>query len=207
MEAEQKPVMQRALGEEWEKLHAVVRRHYDLTPGVAQSCTLSGNMEEITHSLLAKPFILAGRMFGALVPYRGRNVPVEVLNHTYRDRPAMFWHRTFLFQGHKPYVFQSRMEHLAGTEIVEFVRLNLGICMHLSAVDGALCYTSNGYLWRLGPFSIRIPDWLLLGKARIVEHGVDADTITLDFVIRHPLWGQTFSYKGRFRLQDSAATP
>jgi hypothetical protein len=207
MEADQRPVMQRALGEEWEKLHAAVRRHYDLTPGREQSCTLEGTMEEITYALLAKPFILAGRMFGALVPYRGQNVPVEVLNRTYRDRPAMFWHRTFRFQGRKPYVFQSRMEHLEGREIVEFVRLNLGICMHLAEIDGALCYTSNGYLWRLGPFHIRIPDWLLLGRARIIEHGVDNDTIALDFVIRHPLWGQTFSYRGRFRLQDSAATP
>lgn len=207
MDTEQGPVMRRALGEEWDRLHAVVRRHYDLTPGTEQSCILVGNMEEISHSLPAKPFILAGRLFGALVPYRGRNVPVEVRNRTYRDRPAMFWHRTFMFQGRKPYVFQSRMEHLHGREIVEFVRLNLGICMHLSEIDGALCYTSNGYLWRLGPFSIRIPDWLLLGKARIVEYGVDDDTVMLDFVIRHPLWGRTFSYKGTFTLKGSAATP
>lgn len=207
METEQGPVIRRALGEEWERLHAAVRRHYDLTPGTEQSCTLVGNMEEISHSPLAKPFILAGRMFGALVPYSGRNVPVEVRNRTCRDRPAMFWHRTFMFQGRQPYVFQSRMEHLGGREIVEFVRLNLGICMYLSEIDGALCYTSNGYLWRLGPFHIRIPDWLLLGEARIVEYGIDDDTVMLDFAIQHPLWGRTFGYKGTLRLMGSAATP
>lgn len=198
------PVTRRALGADWEKLHETVRRHYDLAPGADHSLTLTGRMEQIEHSLWAKPFILVGRVFGALVPYRGRDVAVEVCNHTRPHSPAMFWHRTFRFHNRPPCVFQSRMEHLAGNEIVEFVRFNLGICMHLSAEDGALCYTSNGYLWRLGPFNLRIPDWLLFGTARIIEYGADGDTIMIDFTIRHPLWGDTFGYTGSFQLSGTA---
>ncbi|MEW6646882.1 MAG: DUF4166 domain-containing protein [Pseudomonadota bacterium] len=200
MDIESGPVMRRALGDNWYKLHAAVRRHYDLTPGQEHACTLRGTMDEISHAFIAKPLILAGWLFGALVPYRGTNIPVEVRNRTHSARPAMYWHRTFHFPGRTPHVFSSRMEHLAGSEIVEFVRGNLGICMHLSELDGMLCYTSHGYLWRLGPLSLRIPDWLLLGHAEIIERGVDDDTIALEFTVRHPLWGNTFSYSGTFRL-------
>lgn len=74
------PVLKRALGSVWDQLHPLVRRHYDVNPGTEQRVTLRGIMDEVHHSTAAKAFLLCERMFGALVPYRGRNVPVEVCN-------------------------------------------------------------------------------------------------------------------------------
>lgn len=187
-----------ALGNEWDKVHPTVRRHYDLHPGDER--LLRGEMSEVFHSLWVKPFILFGRLFGALVPYRGNNVPVEVRNYCEAGNNHLQWRRRFFFPGRKPYPFASRMEHLAGNEIVEFVRLGLGIRMTLSVEEGALCYTTNGYLWRLGPLRLTLPDWLFFGSGTITERGVDSEQVDLDFTLVHPLFGPSFRYAGRFRL-------
>jgi len=187
-----------ALGPDWPKLHPTVRRHYDLHPG--DELVLLGDMSEVYHSHWVKPFILFGRVFGALVPYRGVNVPVEVRNFCEAHSNHVQFRRLFAFAGRKPYPFNSRMEHRGGDEIVEFVRFGLGIRMRLSVDGDALVYKTAGYLWRTPLFSITLPDWLFFGSGHIVERGVDSEHVEMDFVLTHPLFGTTFRYAGRFRI-------
>ncbi len=197
------PLMRRALGDDWSQLHVGVRRHYDLPGAAASELTLEGIMDEVDHAAVAKPLLLLGRAFGALLDERGRNVPVTVRNRG--DADALHWHRSFHFTGRAPLLFRSRMQHLGGDEIVEYVRFGLGICMRVEVCDGALRYTSRGYRWQLGPLAVRLPDWLLLGRAVIEERGIDERTVALEFAINHPWWGETFRYCGRFRFATEDA--
>jgi hypothetical protein len=196
------PVIRHALGSQWEKLHPTVRRHYNLSADDAAYLRLTGTMYEVDHAAIIKPFIWIAGLFGALVPYRGRDLPVEVINKVKQDGNTLYWQRHFHFPGKGPYRFTSRMETLKNNEIVEYVRYKLGIRMAMSVQNGALCYRSRGYLWKLGPLNVYIPDWLLLGEATIMERGIDDKTVELDFVIRHPLFGQTFTYSGCFTLHE-----
>ena len=195
-------VMQRALGEQRDKLGDSVKRHYDLTPGSDGQVTVVGTMDEVTHSLWAKPFILIGQLFGALVPYRGQNVPVVAKNWTKQNNAkALFWHRTFSFQGKQPYIFESRMEHYKDDEIVEYVRFNLGVRMRLSEKDGSLVYKNVDYIWKLGKLTIHIPNWLTLGNADIIETPVSDTQFKMDFTMKHPLFGLMFRYRGSFTIE------
>ncbi|MCW8888790.1 MAG: DUF4166 domain-containing protein, partial [Gammaproteobacteria bacterium] len=99
--------------------------------------------------------------------------------------------------------FSSHMEYLGDKMVVEFVRFGLGLRLKLSVVDGALCYTTAGYLWRIGPLHLRLPDWLLLGSGTIIERALDSDRIELNFTLKHPLFGLSFCYMGRFRIINS----
>lgn len=200
-------LMQRALGDDWSQLGTVVRRHYEIVPGVDAERVMEGTMAEVWHAPAAAPLIWAGRLFGALIARTGRDVRVRVRNWTTRASPYMHWHRTFDFPNGSRQVFESRMEHAGGTEIIERVRAGLGIRMHLSVRDGALLYRSRGYHWRLGPLHLRLPDWLLLGHAEIIEAPVSESEFRLDFRIQHPLWGPAFRYSGRFRLPPPARRP
>ncbi|MDH5785496.1 MAG: DUF4166 domain-containing protein [Chromatiales bacterium] len=193
-----KPLFEIALGEQWSQLHPTVRRHYALKPG--DELLLKGEMSEVFHALWVKPFILFGRLFGALVPYRGTNVPVEVHNLCEPGSNALHFRRTFYFPNRKPYPFVSRMEHLSGNEIVEFVRFGLGIRMKVSVKETALHYATNGYLWRVGPLNLTLPDWLFFGSGVIIERGLSDDAVELDFTTTHPLFGRSFRYAGRFRI-------
>lgn len=197
------PVIRRALGERWDTLHATVRRHYNLPCGDLQEMELRGRMD-VDHCAAVKPVLLIGRLFGALPARRGSDIEVTVYNRG--DANSLHFHRRFFFPDRRPLVFKSRMQHLADDEIVEFVRFGMGIRMRLTEAEGRLRYTSNGYLWRLGPLKLRIPDWLLLGRAVIDEYGIDDNTIGLSFDIHHPLWGHTFAYCGRFALPAKSVT-
>lgn len=199
------PVIRSALGPAWDTLHPAVRRHYDISEAGTARLQLKGIMYEVDHATWIRPIIWIAGLFGALVPYRGKNLPVEVVNSALPGSGTLHWQRCFHFPKKKPFHFISRMESLKGNEIVEYVRFNLGIRMAISVRDGSLCYESRGYLWRPGWITLRIPDWLLLGSATIVERGIDDKTIELEFNIHHPLFGRTFTYSGNFELEAESS--
>ncbi|NOY73487.1 MAG: DUF4166 domain-containing protein, partial [Gammaproteobacteria bacterium] len=197
LEEKQQPVIKKALGENWEKLADIIKQHYDITPGKPSNMLIKGVMDEVYHSAIAKLFILPGRIFGALVPYKGKNIPTEVRNWTTSDNhKAMFWHRTLAFPGKPPVIFESRMEHIKDDEIIEYVRYGMGIRMRISVKDSALIFNSIGYVWQLGKIKIPIPTWAILGNAEIIEKAISDDQFFIDFQIIHPLFGRTFAYSG-----------
>ncbi|MEJ2693884.1 MAG: DUF4166 domain-containing protein [Candidatus Thiodiazotropha sp.] len=189
--------IRRALGPEWDGLGSAIRRHYDLPPQSEAQLEVEGVMQ-VDFSAVGKLFITVSRLFDALVPYRGRDIPVRVRNWSRADSGAMFWHRTFRYPGKSPVIFQSRMEYAGDRQIVESVKFGLGIRMRLSAEGESLRYDSQGYQWKLGRLRLRIPDWLLLGKAVIKETPISEQAFRVDFEINHPLWGRTFEYTGEF---------
>lgn len=203
MSSNKRPVIKQALGKNWDDLDDIVKQHYEMTSGESSEMTIKGVMDEVYHSNIAKLFLLPGRFFGALVPYKGRNIPTEVRNWTSEeDCKAMFWHRTLDFPNKAPLIFASRMEHIKDDEIIEYVRYGMGIRMSMSVDDGALIFKSKGYVWKIGGISIPIPTWLILGEAKIIEKGTAVDKFYINFEMVHPLFGKTFSYSGHFYITD-----
>jgi hypothetical protein len=200
------PIRQ-ALGVDWQKLGEIIRRHYDLPPHSDSRFEVEGVME-VSVSPIGRLFVSVSRLFDALVPFPGIDIPVRVCNWSQTDSPAMFWHRTFRYPGKKPVIFRSRMEFAGGREIVEYVKFGLGIRMRLSTEGETLRYDSRGYVWNLGVVTLPIPDWLLLGRAVIREIPESDERLRVEFTIDHPLWGRTFGYRGRFiHLLAGSASP
>lgn len=201
MSNDKEPVIKQALGESWEGLAETVKQHYDITPGESSKMTIIGTMDEVYHSNIAKLFLLPGRIFGALVPYKGKNIPTEVRNWTSENNhKAMFWYRTLNFPNKPPLIFSSRMEYTNDDEIIEYVRYGLGIRMKMSVDNGALVFKSKSYVWTIGAISVPIPTWLILGDAVITEKAISEDEFYMDFYMIHPLFGKTFSYSGTFSI-------
>ncbi|MFC1748302.1 DUF4166 domain-containing protein [Pseudomonadota bacterium] len=197
------PVIKQALGKHWDALAPIVKRHYDITPGEASKMIIRGTMDEVYHSPIAKLFLLPGRIFGALVPYKGKNIATEVCNWTTQENnKAMFWHRTLDFPNKPPVIFRSRMEHINNDEIIEYVRFGMGIRMRMSVHNGALKFASIGYVWKIGRIKIPIPTWAILGNAEIIEKAISDDSFYIAFNMTHPLFGKTFSYSGTFSILD-----
>ncbi len=195
-------VIKQALGEQWNELHPIVKRHYDITPGDDSQMIIRGIMSEVYHSKIARLFLLPGRIFGALVPYKGKDIPTEVKNWTTHDNHrAMFWYRTLIFPNKRPVIFRSRMEYVSNGEIIEYVKYGLGIRLHTYTQDRALHFRSLGYVWDIGPLSIPIPNWMALGTAEIIEKSLSDKEFFIDFIMTHPLFGKTFSYTGTFVIE------
>lgn len=96
----------KALGQDWMHLHPLLRKHYGVSPGSNQTRLMVGTLSHIDHSLIATLFLLPARIFGALIPYRGINIPTTVRNWTTSsDQRAMFWHRRLQFPDGKQATF------------------------------------------------------------------------------------------------------
>lgn len=202
---ENRPVIEKALGERWNTLDSIIKLHYGLKPGCDTQLHLRGTMREVYHSKIGKLFLLPGRIFGALVPHRGREIPTEVRNWTSKeDEVAMYWHRSLFFPDRAPVIFRSRMEHSHGSEIIEYVNYGMGIRLHTFTRNKALHFRSLGYVWKLGPITLSIPNWAILGDAEIIEKAISDKELFVDFNMIHPLFGRTFSYSGTFVIEKIA---
>ncbi len=199
-----KPVFQQVLGPAWERLGDVVRRHYTMAPFSDEHVCVRGVMSEVWHAPWAALLMPFGRIFGALVPHEGADVPIEVHYRCHPDNANLYWNRVFHFPGKRPFHFRSHMEHDAGrgSEVVEYVRFGIGMRLAVSAEEGAVVFRDLGYVWRIGGLRIPLPLGLCLGTAYVEERPDphSAEHFTMKMRLRHRWFGDVFRYSGRFHL-------
>lgn len=194
------PVLKQALGQQWYSLAGIIQAHYGLTPFTDEQVRLKGIMDRVSYSAVATLLMPFAVLAGALVPYRGKNVPVDAVNHSEPGRPEYFWTRTFHFPGKKPFVFRSAMICSGDGELTEYVRFGLGIRLGVSVMNGGLVEKELGYVWKIGGWSVPLPIHLLLGKSYIEEMPISDSEYQMKWVVSHPLFGETFAYNGRFSV-------
>lgn len=187
-------LLQQALGEDWHKLPGVIQRHYQLYNG--QQNVLEGTMA-IAYPSFMFPLIWLLHLFGGLVLWSGNEVQTRVQKTAGAD--ILHWQRIMTYPDGKIDYFRSQMRYLDEHELVEMIGFGFGLHLKVEVCNGDLLYRSNGHFWQWRKFSVNIPDWLLLGSATISEHAVSEEEFYLDFTITHPLWGETYSYRGSFR--------
>ncbi len=189
-------ILQKALGEDWNKLPAVIQRHYSV-PIDSNTC-LKGNME-IGYPNLLWPLINLIHLCGGLVSRRGKRVETLVEKTISAQNATLYWKRTLTYPDSRKDYFYSHMVYLQAHELIEMVRFGFGLRLKVSVKNGNLVYRSNGHIWQYGKLRLTFPDWLVLGEATIIEHAVSDQQFRLDFSIRHPLWGKCYWYHGTFQ--------
>ncbi len=207
MEKKQTPIIARALGDQWQDVAPLMRAHYGLHPDSQEEVLLKGVMS-VYYPRLAILLLGFARLLGGLVLLREDNALVTVKNSSRPGSSAMYWHRSFFVPGKKkPVIFRSRMEYAGGGEVVEYIGssewVSMGIKMKVRQVESAVHFDSTGYLMKIGPMQLPIPGHFLLGRASIFEKALDEDTISMGFSIKHPLWGEIYSYSGTFNAPIS----
>ncbi|MBV1882436.1 MAG: DUF4166 domain-containing protein [Pseudomonadales bacterium] len=195
-----KSIFEIVLGDQWDDLCDVIKRHYSLKPFSDDYVCVRGEMSEVYHSAAAKLLIPFAILFGAVVPFRGSNVPIEVHYNSNTRNGNLYWDRIFKFSDKNHFHFKSHMEHIQGNEVVEFVRLGVGMRLKVTAEEGAIIFRDNGYIWRLLGVTIPIPVNLVLGSAYVEERSIDDSTFSMKMIIKHPLFGVMFRYAGKFKL-------
>lgn len=192
-------VFQIVLGADWDNLGPIIQRHYFLKPKSTDYICVSGEMTEITHSLFAKLLIPFGVLFGAVVPFKGKDVPVDVHYSSNPNNQNIYWDRVFKFS-RGDYHFKSHMEPVKKNEVIEFVRFGVGIRLAVTVENGALVFRDLGYLWRLLGHNIPIPGRWLMGKVYVEERPIDERYFSMKMTLIHPLFGALFKYAGEFEL-------
>ena len=194
------PVLKQALGLGWSSLAPVIQAHYGLTPFTDEQIHLKGMMDRVTYSSIAVLLMPLAVFVGALVPYRGQNVPVDAINQSAPGRPEYFWSRTFYFTEKKPFTFRSAMIRSGAGELTEYVRFGLGIRFAVTVLNGGLIERDLGYVWKLSRWSIPLPIHLLFGRSTVQEMPISDSEYQMKWTVTHPLFGETFAYSGRFAI-------
>jgi len=196
------PVFKSILGNDWHSLGEIIRRHYFLRPTSNDYICVSGEMSEIHHSTIAKLLIPFALLAGAVVPYRGKKIPVDVHYNASPSDSNIYWDRVFKFQ-RGDFHFKSYMEPVKENEVIEFVRFGIGIRLRVTVEEGALVFRDIAYVWRVFGYNIPIPGKWLMGRVYVEERPFDQQFFTMKMTLTHPFLGELFRYSGKFKLNES----
>ena len=200
-----KSIFNLVLADEWDSLGSIIKEHYFLRPNSNDYICVCGEMSEIYHSSIAKLIIPFGLVFGAIVPYKGTNIPVDVHYKTSIDNSNIYWDRVFKFSDKNHYHFKSHMVHIEKNSVIEFVRFGIGIKLKVTVEGGAIIFRDTGYIWRVFGVDIPLPLNLVLGHIYVEERPVDEDTFSMKMTMIHSLFGDLFRYTGIFSLNKETA--
>lgn len=201
MSKQQDPIFKQILGSQWDKLGKVIQNHYFLKPYSDDYICVKGEMDEIYHSPIAKILIPFGLLFGAIVPYNRKKVPIDVHYSSKPENSKLDWDRVFKLSPTNEFHFKSYMELQQGNEVIEYVRFEVGLKLLVTAEEGALIFRDNGYVWKIFGINIPIPMNWIFGNAYIEERPLDDKKFSMKMIIKHPLFGDLFRYSGKFTFK------
>ena len=190
------PIFKPIFGESWNSLPPVMHKHYANRPYSEDISTVEGTLDVMCKGYL-KPFL---KLSGTAPPYNEKGVPVTVHFTSQPDTNAFCFDRVFYFKNRKPFHFCSHMTQVKGNEIME--QMKYGICWHSDyGWDGTkVTLQHKGYSLRIAGMNIPLPITWLIGRGDAEEIAIDENTFDMRVTMTHPLFGQIYGYKGRFKV-------
>ncbi|MCA3269080.1 MAG: DUF4166 domain-containing protein [Thalassospira sp.] len=197
-----KPIFQSVLGQSWETLPPLMQQHYAVRPYSQDRVTVEGTMDVHQSRLVG----LLARLTGMLIPYAGRNIPIRVVFHSSEDSEAFHFQRTLSFPGKAPITFNSHMESIGGSEMVEFMRFGVGWKLAYEWTGEKMILHHRGYVWRVFGWMLPVPLSLIMGKGYAEEIPVSETDFHMWTHTLHPLFGKMFGYGGTFKITEIACS-
>ena len=195
-------IYQRALGDEFKRLHPQIRRKFEITSADGVMSFGRGVMESIWKGrFYTTPFLHLGAKRRVLFAETGSNIPFELENYSYVDglgRETVTWNRTFGLATPRRFdetmIFSERRRCIvvyAGTH------QHVAVELHLRAsADGSLSMQTGAQRLFEWPIGIRFP-LLLSGVARVhLRFDDDAQHLCVNVDIRNRIFGTIFGYRG-----------
>jgi hypothetical protein len=193
------PTFQPIFGDTWSHLPQVMHNHYANRPFTNDVVIVEGLMEVKIHWLVK----LFGPLFTitkTLVPKAGKAVEVTVKFKREADSNVYCFDREFLFQDGSAYRFFSRMEPVGGNQVVEWTSSGIGWRAAYTFENDRVVLRHRGYCIQVFGKRISLPLTALFGHANAEEHAISDNEFAMTMSIRHPLFGELYSYSGTFEI-------
>lgn len=196
------PTFKAVFGDMWEKVPPVIRTRYANRPYSNDKITVKGEMD-ITYSPIIRVLLPALKLFGALMPYDGKNIPATIHFHSEPDSNAFCFDRIMHYPYGQDGRFQSKMYPYKNNQVLEYIRFGIGLKLKYE-YDGkdTVYLTHQGYFWKIFGILIPMPFSLIFGKAFGEEIAIDDNSFKMKAGARHFLFGTTFQYKGKFKITN-----
>jgi hypothetical protein len=194
-----------------DKIPFAFQEQFLYSPNSSYRMTLDGTIHHVWHKPLLHPlFWLLGKA-GVLVPKVGSNIQTVlevVAGHYTNGEPYHEWNRTLYFQ--PPIHFNTVIVYDTQRQLVgDLVGPHNSIYLLWHAqfhppatftLDTASC------AFQVGKKRLWMSRWVwsfLLGVVRFVQRIDESqpDTVHIDLLITHPIFGKIFGYNGTFRVK------
>ncbi len=193
------PIFKKILMPAWEQMPEVLKKRYANRANTNDQVVVDGvlNVHMSKWMRFWSPLL---RLCGALLPYSGKDIPVQVSFQSFPDSNHVGFHRTFNFPNHGEVKFRSKLVPVKGDEVLEMMRFGLAWRMRYAYEDNKAKLMHKGYSLCLGKLKIPMPMYLILGKAYAYETATSDNGFDMYFEMIHPLFGKIFGYDGSFTL-------
>lgn len=191
------PVFKSVFKSTWDNLPPVFQKRYANRPYSNDLATVEGKME-VSFSRLMYCMMPILRLLHILAPYQGKDIPVTVNFCSSPDSEATCLDRKFYFPGKQAYEFNSRVQHIKDSEVVEYMSFGIGWKIHYFYDGMKVIMEHRGYVLNLLGYNIPIPLGLLIGKGHTEETVIDDNSYRVTMTISHKLFGTLYSYAGDF---------
>ena len=200
----QEPIFQHILQPTWQQMPAVLHQRYANRANTNDKVVVDGvlNVHVSRWMKFWSPLL---RLCGALLPYAGKDIPVQVCFQSFPNSNHVGFYRTFHFPKQGEVKFRSRLVPVKGDEVLEKMRFGLAWKMRYAYEDNKAKLLHKGYVLCLGKLKIPMPVYLILGKAYAYETATSDNGFDMYFEIIHPLFGKIFGYDGSFTLTQVEA--
>ncbi len=180
-----------------------MQKHYAVRADSKDRVVVSGTMN-IRRSRLIRILSPLLKLFGALVPYDGQNIPVTVAFYSGIGSKVFHFDRVFDFVDKPSFRFHSKLEQTSGSEVIEFMRFGIGWRAIYRASEKHIFLTHVGYVWRIGSLLIPLPLAWIIGKGAAQEDVLNDETFRMWMTVTHPIFGESYRYDGVFKIAEAS---
>ncbi len=186
------------LGDDWHSVNRDIQNRFSETITVNQPLAYQGVMASILISGPGTVFAMIGSFAGAIVPYSGENVPVEVLLFKKDNDPFLYKKRVYYFHGKKPFTILSKLALSSKGEMLETVKYGLATKFTPNVINENLYFVSTRYIWQIANFSLPLPHFLASGTITLAHENISQSHFKIIMNIQHPLLGPMYYQEGEF---------
>lgn len=204
-------IFEQALGENFHRLHPMMRRRFGVGLESGEACVGRGIMTQIRRGpWWTVPFLQFGRLRNILIPDVGSDIPFTVENYPYTDplgRETVTFVREYAV-GRQRSRFDATMIATDG-RVIDYLGTHQHLAVDLELKvddDGGLLLTTHAQRFYEGPISFKMP-MLFSGYATLRERYDDDDQcFHIDLEVRNRRFGFLFGYTGTFECEWVPAT-
>ena len=192
------PLFKDVFGESWPDLPEIFHKHYAPRKGTSDSVQVEGKLKVRISPLVS----IMARLTGALIPYSGDNIPVTVTFRLGDNGKSFHFDRVFQYPDHGTHYFHSKMVHIGGNEMIEFIKFNIGWRLSYAWDGKKVILQHRGYVWRIFGFDIPLPLEFILGSGYAEETAISDGSFHMWTHADHPLFGRMLYYSGEFKIKE-----
>ena len=190
------------LGQCWQQLHPAVQRRFNRMPTEQNPITYIGTMQEVSCSKAGRLFAFLTKIIGnPLSPHQGKNIKMEVQLTTKKNKPGVYWRRTYYFPNKKPFSVTSVKKDDCG-QMMEVVGGGFGMLLDVYAENGELHFKSSRYFCKIFHWYMPLPHWLSPGETHVIHQDLGQGEFRFTITMDHPILHRTFYQTGIFHEKN-----